>query len=150
HAMDHDNKIPAAYLDASLTDLDESSYWFKVYDDYISEKALYELLTCPNAEGYLPEGNRTCYGMNELLAPQGAPYWKLNQLTDPSRTLVLGDTPINPSWKSGGSVLKPNAESNTSSPAFRESGNTAAILFADGHVKLLEKDQLSNDMFTIN
>lgn len=132
--------------------IEENTAWTDVLvgKEYISKQESYEILNCPNTD--VPAASySTCYGMNRALARWNEPLWYKSRFINPANTIILGDVGINYSWGegSGGSTIAhPDGAANAHSTLdFREIGNTANLLFGDGHVEAVAKTDVTKQMF---
>lgn len=120
---------------------------------YVPQPEAYEMLVCPTTDTVAGNGT-TCYGMNRRLAAWNERHWYVRNMINPTRTIVLGDGGINPNWgvdrqgSAGATISHPDeASRDWDTLGFREIGNTANVLFADGHVEALTREEVTLQMF---
>ncbi|MFH1905297.1 MAG: prepilin-type N-terminal cleavage/methylation domain-containing protein, partial [bacterium] len=158
YADDNDGWIPQAYFG------NEETWFHKVYD-YANNN--YELFNCPSQKtGSITDPdayNSTMpYGMNWYLQYEDSSYdyeklWRLSSITKPSQTFLVADS----AWKTVGGGPNPPpmsgyfriqnrkgyspGDSNYLYCALDNRHNGGAnILFCDGHVKWMDKDDADN------
>ncbi len=127
YAQDYDDKFP-------LVSRHGSRGWSQDLQPYLKS---WELFQCPSGPRHAPKTSD--YFLNSHLA--GLSQVKL---PSPSRSILSGDGPDDASLSSHLSALPPDATTNENSFAQRHIGRPN-FLFADGHVKWLTPDKVSNN-----
>jgi prepilin-type processing-associated H-X9-DG protein/prepilin-type N-terminal cleavage/methylation domain-containing protein len=96
----------------------------------------------------------SCYSMNVNVATlrESPSYlWSPQRLANPAKFIELADGKWKDAWRTCAETFTHDpAHPENSTIDFRQSGDGANVLFADGHVKTMKREEIKNSMLKVN
>ncbi|WP_246456453.1 prepilin-type N-terminal cleavage/methylation domain-containing protein [Ruficoccus amylovorans] len=159
YAAEHGGRHPCAT--ATNSKGQKVWQWKDQLVPYVEKELRIQLMSDPN----LPSGAvsrmfnadttfSSCYAMNVKVATlrESPSYlWSIERLGNPTRFIELADGKWNDAWRTCAETFYHDPEKpQNSSIDFRQSGDRANVLFADGHVNTMKREDIKKSMINID